>query len=424
MIEKDIADLLPTLEKNAAEQLADARKQLAKRGEEEAKSLASLLENQRARIAKASTDADKEDPNQFALPGVIDEERRERASDRRHWATRLERLKRRKWDEPARVRASYEVRAHRLEPVGIVYLWPLPVDPWPYGNFPRSRFRMAGHGSADRPRRRRKISRPSASSPSARRRCIPPRSPLIEADTDKPALPDPWAFFAAVLGWEALHVAGSPGGPPVPDDLLVRLPEHDTTLAPTWAVRELDGPDRPFQLLVSIEPAGVDLDKRGSLGGWEATPHQRFERLLRETEVFAGVMIADQQLRVVYAPRGETSGWLSFPIRELATVAGRPMLGGLKLLLDSVRLFTDAADRRLPALLRRSRLEQAAVSTALAEQVLGALHELLRGLDAADPDRIRALATKTPAISTRACSRSCSGWSSSSTPRIATFCRH
>ena len=107
-------------------------------------------------------------------------------------------------------------------------------------------------------------------------------------------------------------------------------------------------------------------------------------------------MIADQQLRVVYAPRGETSGWLSFPIRELATVAGRPMLGGLKLLLDSVRLFTDATDRRLPALLKRSRLEQAAVSTALAEQVLGALHELLRGLDAADPDRIRALANENP----------------------------
>ncbi|HEY8124533.1 MAG TPA: DNA methyltransferase [Methylocystis sp.] len=219
---------------------------------------------------------------------------------------------------------------------------------------------------------------------------------LIEADTDKPALPDPWAFVAAVLGWEALHVAGSPGGPPVPDELLVRLPEHDTTLAPTWAVRELDGAGRPFQLLVSIEPAGVDLDKRGSLGGWEATPHQRFERLLRETQVFAGLMIADQQLRIVYAPRGETSGWLSFPVRELATVAGRPLLGGLKLLLDSVRLFTDATDRRLPALLRRSRLEQAAVSTALAEQVLGALHELLRGIDAADPDHIRALATENP----------------------------
>jgi N-6 DNA Methylase len=72
------------------------------------------------------------------------------------------------------------------------------------------------------------------------------------------------------------------------------------------------------------------------------------------------------------------------------------MLGGLKLLLDSVRLFTDADERRLPALLKKSRDAQAAVSTALAEQVLGALHEMLRGLDAADATRMRELATTRP----------------------------
>jgi hypothetical protein len=46
----------------------------------------------------------------------------------------------------------------------------------------------------------------------------------------------------------------------------------------------------------------------------------------------------------------------------------------------------------LPSLLRKSREAQAAVSTALAEQVLGALHELLRGLDAAEPALVRELA--------------------------------
>jgi hypothetical protein len=218
---------------------------------------------------------------------------------------------------------------------------------------------------------------------------------LLDPDTDRAALSDPWAFATTILGWETRLVADAPGGEPLSEDLAVRLPEHDTTLAPTWAVRELGAGDRPFQLLVSVEK-GVDLDKRGALGGWEATPHQRFERLLRETGVHAGLIIADRELRLVYAPKGETSGWLSFPIREMATVAGRPMLGGLKLLLDKTRLFTDAPDRRLPALLVRSRVEQAAVSTALAEQVLGALHELLRGLDAADPDEIRALAAHSP----------------------------
>ncbi|MEP7006545.1 MAG: hypothetical protein ABI810_11210 [Sphingomonas bacterium] len=112
--------------------------------------------------------------------------------------------------------------------------------------------------------------------------------------------------------------------------------------------------------------------------------------------MFVGLMITDNALRLTYAPRGETSGHLTFPIRPLATVAGRPMLGGLKLLLGAVRLFIEGDDRRLPALLGKSRDAQAAVSTALAGQVLGALHELLRGFDAAEPDLVRHLATTQP----------------------------
>ena len=53
------------------------------------------------------------------------------------------------------------------------------------------------------------------------------------------ALADPWAFVEQVLGWEARHVAGAPGGPAIPNELLVALPEHGTTLRPTWAVAEL-----------------------------------------------------------------------------------------------------------------------------------------------------------------------------------------
>jgi hypothetical protein len=72
------------------------------------------------------------------------------------------------------------------------------------------------------------------------------------------------------------------------------------------------------------------------------------------------------------------------------------MLGGLKLVLGSFRLFNDAKERRLPALLRDSREAQATVSTNLSAQVLGALHELLRGLQAADPKLIGELAEKNP----------------------------
>lgn len=219
---------------------------------------------------------------------------------------------------------------------------------------------------------------------------------LIDPDPAKPALADPWTFAEIILGWEARMVAGAPGGPVLPDSLSLRLQEHDTTLSPDWAVADPSGGEQPWQLLVRLEGAGVDPDQRGALGGWEANPLQRFERLLRETGVSAGLMITDSDIRLIYAPKGETSGWLSFPIRSLATVGGRAMLGGLKLMLDRGRLFTDAEDRRLPAVLKKSREAQAAVSTALAEQVLGALHELLRGLTAADPDAIRKLAAERP----------------------------
>jgi hypothetical protein len=178
--------------------------------------------------------------------------------------------------------------------------------------------------------------------------------------------------------------------------LSVRLPDYSTTLEPTWAVAERGQSETGFQLLLRIEPPGVEADARGALAGWEATPHQRFERLLRETGVPAGLTLTDSHIRLTHALRGETSGYLDFPIRPLATVAGRPMLGGLKLLLDSTRLFTDAPERRLPALLKKSREAQAQVSTELAGQVLGALHELLRGLDAAEPALVRALAQSRP----------------------------
>jgi len=181
-------------------------------------------------------------------------------------------------------------------------------------------------------------------------------------DLSQPVLRDPWAFVEGVLGWEARQVAGSPSGPPLDENLSVRLPQQDTTLSPTWAVKELSPNRPPWQLLVRIEAPGVDPDARGTIVGWEATPQQRFERLLRESNVHAGLLITERnemggaasrrpgardahppddrgrflpELRLVYAPPGETSGYLAFPLRSLATVAGRPMLGGLKLLLDS-----------------------------------------------------------------------------------------
>jgi hypothetical protein len=212
---------------------------------------------------------------------------------------------------------------------------------------------------------------------------------LLSATDDAPALPDPWAFFSTILGWRASRVAGAPGGAELLADVSCRIEESDTEIAPTWAVAD---PEGGWQILVRIEAQGVKPEARGAIAGWEATPHQRLERLLREKSIPIGLLITDEELRLVYAPKGETSGWIAFPTRSFGEVGGRPMLGGLKLLLGPFPLFNDAPNRRLPAVLKASRDAQAEVSTKLASQVLGALHELLRGLHTADPARIEALA--------------------------------
>jgi N-6 DNA Methylase len=217
--------------------------------------------------------------------------------------------------------------------------------------------------------------------------------PHLSQKETGPALLDPWAFFADILGWRPGRVAGSPDGPPIPDELVLRIEESDIEIAPHWAIAD---PEGSWQMLVRIEAAGVDPDGRGALEGWEATPHQRLERLCKDRQVRTGILLTDGELRLIYAPRGETSGWLRFPLRSLGEVGGRPMLGGLKLLLSSFRLHNDAPERRLPALLQKSRDEQAEVSTKLAAQVLGALHELMRGLHDADRTRMERLADERP----------------------------
>ena len=71
----------------------------------------------------------------------------------------------------------------------------------------------------------------------------------------------------------------------------------------------------------------------------------------------------------------------------MTEVAGRPIFAALHMLLSAERLFTLPDKQRLPAILADSRKYQNVVSTKLAEQVLAALYELLRGFQAADDQR-------------------------------------
>src|ERR1700722_16695873 len=153
----------------------------------------------------------------------------------------------------------------------------------------------------------------------------------------------------------------------------------------------------PAQALVMLHPS-LDAEGRSQFasGEWEATPHQRLERLLRETNIGVGILVARNTLRLIYAPRGETAGWLSWPLAALGRPDGRPMLAGLKLCLGRNAFFTGAPETRLRNLLEASREAQNAVSEKLSGQVLGALYELLRGLHRAAPEQIEAIAERDP----------------------------
>jgi hypothetical protein len=219
------------------------------------------------------------------------------------------------------------------------------------------------------------------------------------ADDKRYILGQPWTFLETVLGWPAKLVAGSPGGPPVPADLARTAPEHETLLAPDMAVLWHGDPqdDAPTQALVSLYPT-LDPDGRNQFGvaKWEASPHQRLVRHLQETRIGVGILVARNTLRLVYAPRGETPGWISWPLAALGRPEGRPMLAGLKLCLGRNAFFTGAPETRLRPLLKASREAQNEVSEKLSGQVLAALYELLRGLQRAAPERIEAIAESEP----------------------------
>lgn len=120
--QQDVHDLLPTLEERARDAIAQAEQQLAERGRQEARSLQELLERQRQRIERAEA---RFDDRQRELFDANEAERLQLRRDRAHWLGRLESIDRELEVEPARVHEGYQIRATRLEPVGLVYLWPV-----------------------------------------------------------------------------------------------------------------------------------------------------------------------------------------------------------------------------------------------------------------------------------------------------------
>ena len=200
----------------------------------------------------------------------------------------------------------------------------------------------------------------------------------------EPYIPDFRTFASTVLDWNfSPHGYAGTNDSPIPPELEVSLPDSGDVLRPTYAVRTGRG-ESDWQLLVHACKPAADLDHaHRTTGGPDLSPHGAMERLLRQTGTPAGLLCNGSTLRLVSAPKGESSGWLDFRVRDMTQTAGRPICAAMRLLLGQNRLLGVGRAKRLAGLLEESRKYQNEVSERLSEQVLHALYELLRGFQAA-----------------------------------------
>lgn len=123
---KDIQELLPHLQTRGEEYAADAEKKLAARGVAESNAMREILSTQRKHISDTMARLSKLNPNQLRLDfGDEEDELLQLDANKRYWAKRLDELKEELKTEPDRIASIYEVQAKRIEPVGLVYLWPV-----------------------------------------------------------------------------------------------------------------------------------------------------------------------------------------------------------------------------------------------------------------------------------------------------------
>jgi hypothetical protein len=119
-----VSDLLPHLQERVETVATKAAEQLAARGVKEAKELADIIESQRNRIlASIKTHDDRQQRLEFDGEDAL--EHRQREADRKHWDRRLAASERELITQPAQIKAGYTVKAKRMEPVGLIYLWPI-----------------------------------------------------------------------------------------------------------------------------------------------------------------------------------------------------------------------------------------------------------------------------------------------------------
>lgn len=176
-------------------------------------------------------------------------------------------------------------------------------------------------------------------------------------------------------------------GQRIPTGLAATIAEQGETLRPDWVVVEPDG-NKP-RLLVQIVSPQQNLEKPLKDRRWKASPATRMMELLHACNVRLGLVTNGEHWLLVNAPRGETTGFISWYgalwLEEHIT------LRAFRSLLGVQRFFGVDDSESLEALLQASVTDQQEVTDQLGYQVRKAVEVLVEALDHIDQDRNRTL---------------------------------
>jgi len=120
---RDVAELIPHLEKRAKESTDRAIRELNKRAEKEAQEMTSILTRLKEHILKTQKNIAAQTQLELEFADKKQELTQLRA-DQRYWVSRLNTIDYELDSEPKRIKMNYEVATTRIDPVGLVYLWP------------------------------------------------------------------------------------------------------------------------------------------------------------------------------------------------------------------------------------------------------------------------------------------------------------
>jgi hypothetical protein len=173
-------------------------------------------------------------------------------------------------------------------------------------------------------------------------------------------------------------------GQKIPQTLKAEIeePQNRETLRPDLVLMDPDG--KKARLLIQTYPLRQKLTRVVEGKSWKASPDTRMTQLLRDTGVTIGLVTNGEQWMLVYAPKGETSGYTSW--YSTIWLEEQKTLAAFRNLLGLHRFFGVSDEETLEALLAESAEDQQEVTDQLGYQVRKAVEVLVQSLDKADQD--------------------------------------